>query len=374
MAVSEDAPPEADRLEGFPHPRETQRLIGQSAAETTLLDAIQGGRMHHAWLLTGPKGVGKATLAWRAARFLMARPPEGDAGLFGAPPPAEALDVDPGHPVARRVMALSEPGLLAIRRPWDEDRKRFKTQITVEEIRRLNGFFGLSAAEGGHRVVIVDSADEMNTAAANALLKVLEEPPKGAILFLVSHRPARLLPTIRSRCRELRLAPLAGPDLSEAVVQAGGAASDTEALAELSGGSVGEALRLAAFDGPGLYTELIDLIGTAPRMDRPRASTLADKAAQRGAEERLDLTLRLLDTALARLARTGAGQPPAHSASADEAAIFARLSPDLAAAQGWAALSRELGDRLAHGRAVNIDPSTLLLDALLRINETARQP
>lgn len=372
--MSDDTIPEADRLTSFPHPRETGMLFGQDAAETELLDAIQNRRMHHAWLLTGPKGVGKATLAWRAAKFLLAQPMRDDEGLFGAPAPATSLGIEPDHPVARRTAALSEPGLMLLRRPWDGDRKRLKAQITVDEVRRLNGFFGLSATEGGYRIVIVDSADEMNTAAANALLKVLEEPPRSAVLFLVSHRPARLLPTIRSRCRELRLAPLDPEALSAAMAQAGGTGEPNLALAELSGGSVGEALQLAALDGPGLYAGIVDLISGAPRMDRQKAGLLAEQAAQRGAEDRLDLTVRLLDLALARLARRGAGKAPAAKAADGEDAVFARLAPDLAKARAWAELHRDIGDRLAHGRAVNIDPQSLLLDAFLRINETAAQP
>lgn len=371
--MSDEALPEADRLEGFPHPRETEALFGQSDAEAALLDAIQSGRLHHAWLLTGPKGIGKATLAWRAARFLLSRPVEDDAELFGAPPPPETLDVDPDHPVARRIAALSEPGLMAIRRPWDADRKRFKAQITVDEIRRLNGFFGLSAAGGGYRVVIIDSADEMNTAAANALLKVLEEPPKDAILFLISHRPARLRPTIRSRCREVRLKPMSAEDLAAAIEQAGGSAEGSATFYALSQGSVGEALRMSAHDGPNIYATIIDLISGAPRMDRQKAIALAEKSAQRGAEERLDLTLHLLDIALSRLARRGTGANGTAEACAGENEALARLSPDIRRAQTWANLSRELTDRLAHGRAVNIDPTSLVLDAFLKINETASQ-
>ncbi|RZW12577.1 MAG: DNA polymerase III subunit delta' [Rhodobacteraceae bacterium] len=367
------AVPEADRLESAPHPRETMDLFGQDLAEKTLVDAIQSQRLHHAWLLTGPKGIGKATLAWRAARFLLAHPASDDWGLLGATAPLTGLFVDPDHPTARRIAAGSEPGLLSIKRPWDAERKRFKAQITVDEIRRLNSFFGLSATEGGYRVVIVDSADEMNTSAANALLKVLEEPPKNAVLFLVSHQPARLLPTIRSRCRDLRLQPLAPDALASAVLQAGGAADASDALAELSGGSVGEAMRLATLDGAGLYSEIIDLLATAPRMDRQRAAKLAEKAAQRGADERLDLVLKLMDVALSRLALFGAGHPAARDAAANENQVFARLSPDLRTAREWAELSRDLRQRLAHGRAVNIDPASLLMDAFLKINETAAQ-
>lgn len=372
--MTDDQLPEVDRLDGVPHPRETPRLFGQDAAESVLLDAIRSGRMHHAWLMTGPKGVGKATLAWRAARFLLARPPAGEPGLFGEATAETSLDIARDHPVARRIAALSEPGLLLIRRPWDAEKKRFKGQITVDEVRRLNGFFGLSAAGGGHRVVIVDSADEMNTAAANALLKVLEEPPKNAIVFLVSHRPARLLPTIRSRCRELSFGRLKPGDLALAMEQAGVSEPADIALAELSGGSVGEALHLRALGGVELYSDLIELLADVPRMDRQRAVALAEKCAGRDGEHRLDLLLRLLDTALSRLALTGAGRPPQHDVAEGEAAVLQRLSPDLARAQAWAGLGQELSQRLQHGRAVNIDPASLLLDAFVKIDETSTQP
>lgn len=372
--MNDEVLPEADQLEGVPHPRDTAQLFGHDAAEAALLDAIQNDRLHHAWLLTGPKGVGKATLAWRAARFLLSRPPSAAGNLFGAPPRAVSLDVAPDHPVVRRIAAMSESGLMLVRRPWDADKKRLKTQITVEEVRRLNAFFGLSATEGGYRVVIVDSADEMNTAAANALLKVLEEPPKRTVLFLISHRPARLLPTIRSRCRELALGQLEPDDLARAIEQAGYPGQAGDALAELSGGSVGEALRLNALEGIALYADVIGLLSDAPRMDRQRALALAERCAARGAEERLDLILNLVDTALSRLALAGAGRLSQREAAEGEATILTRLSPDLRKAQSWALLSHDLGQRLRHGRAVNIDPTSLLLDAFLKINETAGQP
>lgn len=371
--MSDEPLPEADRLDGAPHPRETEKLFGQDHAEAALLDAINSERLHHAWLLTGPRGIGKATLAWRVAKFLLSRPPPTESGLFGAPDPATSLDIPADHPVARRVAAGAEPGLLSLRRQWDPDRKRFKAQITVDEVRKLNGFFGLSAAEGGYRIVIVDSADEMNTAAANALLKVLEEPPKNAALFLISHQPARLLPTIRSRCRTLRLNPLSSDALAQALAQVGGDDAAPETLGALASGSVGEALRLSLLGGPALYADIVGLLDTAPSMDRPKALALAERAAQRGAEDRLDLTLRLMDLALSRLALAGAGRPIGPEAAPGEAKTFEKLSPNLRAAQHWAETSRDLGQRLAHGRAVNVDPASLLMDAFLKINETAGQ-
>ncbi len=366
-----DSIPEPDRLAGAPHPRMTEAVIGQGAAEGTFLDAYRSGRLHHAWLITGPRGVGKATLAWRIARFLLAEPPQ-EGGLLGAPEPPKTLDIDPEHPAVRRAKALSEPRLFLLRRGWDEKAKRLKTEITVDETRKLHGFFSMSAVDGGRRVVIVDAADEMNVSAANAILKLLEEPPERAVLLLVCHRPARLLPTIRSRCRELRCMPLSPDEMSRAIAASGSdVAPHSAALAELAGGSVGAAISLAEGDGPALYADIMALIGTAPRLDRAVAIRLADAAAGRGKEARRDLTLRLLDLHLARLARAGAGVPPAAEAAAGEAAHLARLSPDASAARQWAALQQTLSDRAGHGLAVNLDPSSLILDMVLAINETA---
>lgn len=371
--LSEDPVPEPDRVEGAPHPRETPRLIGQAAAEATFMAAWRQGRMPHGWLLTGPRGVGKATLAWRIARFLLATA-EGDGGLF-APPPADSLDIPPDHPVCRRMLALSEPRLFLLRRPWDDKATppRHRQEITVEEVRRMKNFFSLSAADGGRRAAIIDAADDLNTNAANALLKLLEEPPRGVTLLLVSHQPWRLLPTIRSRCRELRLGPLSAPDLAQALVAAGGEADGAGAMAELSGGSVGEAIRIANLDGMKLYARILALFASLPRIDRPRALALAEAGAGRGpeAEASFELILGLVDLFLARLARAGVTGAPPPEAASGEAALIARLAPDAAAALVWADLAQSLSARARRGRAVNLDPASLLMDMVLKIDETA---
>ncbi|WP_212524404.1 DNA polymerase III subunit delta' [Actibacterium sp. MT2.3-13A] len=360
---------EPDRVEGAPHPRETSALLGQSAAEAAFLEAFATGRMHHGWLITGPRGVGKATLAWRIARFLLTQPSDQGGGLFGEAPPAPAsLDVAPDHPVARRMAALSESRLFLLRRAVDEKKGRLKTVITVDEARKLKNFFALSATEGGRRVVIVDAADEMNPNAANALLKLLEEPPEGAVILLVAHQPSRLLPTIRSRCRELRLSTLGAADMAAALAGAGMATDQSEALTALSGGSVGEAIRLANLDGLALYAEIVGLF--AP-LDRPRMLRLAEGAAGKGAEPRFDLMLRLFELFLARLARTGVAGPPAPEAARGEAALMTRLCPDTHAARAWAEAAQELGARARQGKAVNLDPAALILDTVLRIDDLA---
>ena len=368
MTDPEDIP-EPDRAEGAPHPRETPRLFGQEAAEAAFLDVYRSGRLHHAWLISGPKGVGKATLAWKIARFLLAEAPA-EAGLFGAPPPPATLDLAPDHPIVRRTTALSESRLCLVRRGWDEKKKRLKTEITVDEARKLKSFLALSAADGGRRVILVDAVDEMNANAANALLKILEEPPARTTLLLVSHQPARLLPTIRSRCRDLRCATLEPEALAAALAGAGiEAPSDGKALAELSGGAPGQALELVTLDGLATYAELVSLLSGVPSIDRSRAVHLTEALSSN--DPRTPLLARLLETALARLSATGAGRPPAREAAPGEAAALARLAPSLAAAHAWAELHETLGARARHGLAVNLDPSALILDMVLTINETA---
>ncbi|GGD45322.1 DNA polymerase III subunit delta' [Sinisalibacter lacisalsi] len=373
MAEPDDLP-EPDRIEGAPHPRETGQLVGHAAAEAAFLDAYNAGRLHHAWLITGPRGVGKATLAWKIARFLRAAPAPGEVGLFGEAPTPATLEIAADHPVARRSRALAEPGIFLLRRgPRDKPNDdKIAAEILVKEVRRMRAFFDLSVIDGGRRVVIVDAADEMNPQAANALLKSLEEPPSGTVFLLVSHQPSRLLPTIRSRCRALRLDPLAAPDLARALEGAGlDGVENTEALGELAGGSVGEALQLFHQGGLEAYREIVATFANAPRYDRLRAIALANSATGAANATRFDLVLRLFALFLARLARAGAGHLPAFEAAPGEAALLGRLAPDARAGRVWAGLQQELTARAAHGRAVNLDPAAVILDMVFRINEAA---
>ncbi|MEM8776248.1 MAG: DNA polymerase III subunit delta' [Pseudomonadota bacterium] len=371
--MSHDTATEPDRIEGAPHPRETKHLFGQRAAEEAFLQAFHSDRLHHGWLINGPRGVGKATLAWRIARFLLANPADAGDGLFCETlPKAESLDVTVDHPVARRILSGSEPGLFHIRRSLNDKTGRLRDQIIAEDVRALNGFFGLTAADGGRRIVIIDAADEMNVQAANALLKMLEEPPERATLLLVSHQPARLLPTIRSRCRELRLSPLAPEQMQAALSQAGiesGGRSD--ALAELAAGSVGEAVRLHNQNGLQLYADLVRLGAELPKLDRSRAIKLAEAMSARDASERLDLLFALIDLFLVRLARAGAlGHAPPEAAE-NEAAVLCRLSPGPRQARAWADCAELVGSRSRHGRAVNLDPTALVLDTVFKLQQTA---
>ena len=364
--------PDPDRIEGAPHPRETLEIFGQSAGETTFLTAYNAGRLHSGWLITGPQGVGKATLAYKIAAFLLAEQPPED-GLFGAPTPPATLTIPADSIDARLIRAGSHPRLFILRRGPNTTGDKLSQVISVEQARDLKKFFQLSAADGGRRVVIIDSADELNPSAANAILKVLEEPPAKTTLLLISHRPTGLLPTIRSRCRELRCATLTSADLDLALTGAGLHSSSTDALATLAAGSTGTAIRLQQHDGLALYAELVHLFSALPRMDRTLALKLSDACAGRGAEARFSLTLDLIDIFLARAARAGLMGEPSIQGAPNEARLLARLSPNDHAARRWATLQSDISTRARAGRAVNLDPAALILDMLFAIEATARK-
>ena len=253
-----------------PAPRENPSLLGQAAAEVVIDDAIRAGRIHHAWLLTGPEGVGKATLAYRFARRLLAGP---QASAVSANDPASA--------VFRRVAAGTHADLLTIEREWDDKRKRLRSEIVVDSARGVADFLRLTPAEGGWRIVVVDGAEHLNRNAANALLKVLEEPPPRAVLLLVCASPGRLLPTIRSRCRQLRLGELGPADMDRvlACCLPNMDPADRAALVALSG-APGRALTLAEEQGVELAALVADVLRAAPNVPLLRAYEVADRLAR----------------------------------------------------------------------------------------------
>src|ERR1700754_1936748 len=239
MAKRSAEPSDSDRIEGFAHPREVHALLGQDEGLARAARALRSGRPPSAWLITGAPGIGKATLAYRIARYLLAHGAT-DAG-------AEDLSLPPEDPTARQVMAQSHPGLLVLKRAVNPKTGKLMTVLSVDEIRRLADFFGMTSGAGGWRVAIVDTADDMNDNAANALLKLLEEPPANAMLLLLSNTPGRLLPTIRSRCQRLELRPREDVAMNSVLSQFLPDMSATEraSLIRLSGGSPGAALTLA---------------------------------------------------------------------------------------------------------------------------------
>lgn len=264
----------AETQVSVPHPRETTELFGHREAETALLNAYRSGRIPHAWLIGGAQGIGKATLAYRMARFVLAHRDPLSAAVQGA----DNLSVDPADPVARRIAAEAHGGLLVLQRTAN-DKGVLRTVITVDETRETISFFGSTAAVEGWRVCIVDTVDELNPNAANALLKTLEEPPRQSLFLLISHAPGRVLPTILSRCRRLPLRPLAWSNVILAVSRATGVASDDPALleaADAAEGSVARALTLLGGDAVKLHQKTAALLAALPRVDPRELHTLGD--------------------------------------------------------------------------------------------------
>ncbi|MGB0660346.1 MAG: DNA polymerase III subunit delta' [Mangrovicoccus sp.] len=373
-----DPLPEADCRAEALHPRFAPHVIGHDDIRAQIFAAIESQEMHHAWLLTGPEGIGKATLAWAMARCLLAAPvPGAEEGLFGPEPlPFDpSLCLSPDHPISHRVKALSEPRLSLVRRRYDSKAGRFQQNISVEDIRQLKRGFTMASTEPGYRVAIIDSADDMNIPAANALLKLLEEPPLNTILLLISHRPSRLLPTIRSRCRMMRLAALDAGQISQ-ILAAQDLDDDSDEysaqLARLSEGSAGRALTLLAQDGMALQARLLALLGSLPNYDRSAAWALADHISARDGEEKRHLMLDLLEQILGDLARFGVTQALPYGASPEEGALFARLSPNPMAGRAWAQAQQEIPARARIGLAVNLDPGSLTLDMVRSLERTAQ--
>src|SRR6202142_1949411 len=245
--VETDDLPEADALTGAPHPRHVYSLVGHERAEAEMLSAYREGRLAHAWLIRGREGIGKGTLAWRFSRFVLANPDPAAKAVREA----RNLNVEPTHQAARLLAGLAHPDFALIRREGQPASKRLATEISVEGVRQGLQVFQLSAAFGGWRVAIIDSAEDLNRNSANALLKMVEEPPQRSLILIVAHRPGQVLATIRSRCRRLRLDPLTEDEIVEAAVSLGppwseAARDKIAAAAKRATGSVREALaRLA---------------------------------------------------------------------------------------------------------------------------------
>lgn len=348
--------PEADRNRALPHPRETYDLVGHAEAEHALARAYAEERMPTAWLIGGPPGVGKATLAYRFARVLLA----------GKPIDPEArtpLACSRDDAVSRLIEAQAHPDFLVLRKPWDEKAKRFKQSLPVDEVRRIHSLFASHAGQDGYRVCLVDTADDLNPQAANALLKTVEEPPRRAVFLLLAHAPQRLLPTIRSRTRRLMLKPLGEPELGTVLaqhnVQLPPDARST--LMRLAGGSPGRALALAAEGGLELYETLLALLGDLPRLDAVRLHDFAERLARPAEEQAYEGATALLSGLLSRLVRAGAGYP-VEMASSAEAALAARLEPG-ANLERWLDVWDNVRRLVARAEALGLDRRQALLGA-----------
>ncbi|HUO01865.1 MAG TPA: DNA polymerase III subunit delta' [Rhizomicrobium sp.] len=339
-------PDDSDRIEGFPHPRETQILVGQDVALGRAARAIRGGKPPQGWLISGPPGIGKATMAYRIARYLLA---------YGARDTGAAdLSVPANDPNAIQVTAGSHPGLLVLKRGINERTGKPMTELPVSEVRRLAGFFGMTSGAGGWRVAIVDTADDMNDSAANAILKLLEEPPSRAMLILLTNRPGQLLPTIRSRCQRLDLRPLDEKTVADALKTwlPDAAADERTSLARLSGGSIGAALSLADGEGRELAAEADRLIESASAPDV--------------------IALLALGERLWRI-RDGLSRFGDFLTEALAARIRARAHQSSQNLRAWTSLLARLEEAFARARGLNLEPRQTVLSAARELAQTSRR-
>lgn len=267
----------APEIDEAPPPRSTTALFGHGSVEAALLDAYRGSRMPHAFLFLGPTGIGKATLAYRLARFMFAHPDPAVQEVRAA----TSLAVDSEHPVARRIAAQAQSDLLVLERTPNE-RGTLRQQIAVEDVRRTVSFFGSTAGEGGWRIAIVDAVDELNRFGANALLKVLEEPPRRGLLLLVCHSAARVLPTIRSRCSVMTLRLLVEKDVAAALAAATQLPADDPRLAAAAAaadGSVARGLTFLDDDALALRQRALEALDRLPSLDASALHALGDALA-----------------------------------------------------------------------------------------------
>ena len=329
----------------LPHPREVFDYLGGEAVDAAFLDALDRGRMHHAWLLVGPEGVGKATFAYRAARRLLGAPAEPGLGPLGSPP---------DHPVSRQILSRAHPDLIVLQRDPEDGKTR--KGIPVDEARALPEFFSKSPASAPYRVAIVDSADDLGVSAANAVLKILEEPPERGILFLISDTPGALLATLRSRCRRLRFEP--PPQEAAAAwvaARTGVGLEDAGRLLRMARGAPGQAWRLAAAGALEIEETARELLRALPRVDETAVLAIADGFRGPAGGVRFDL----LFDALADQVRTMATSRAL--AGAEEGRSLDR----------WAEAWRMLSDAPREAEAINFDRVDVFYTALSRLRAIA---
>ncbi len=348
----------------IPAPRENPDLIGHEAAERELLAAWRSGRLPHGWLIHGPRGIGKATLAFRFARFVLSG---------GADP--DSIRVGEDDPLFRRVASGGHSDLMTLERMYDSERKRLRSVIIVDDVRAAGRFLSLTAGEGEWRVVVVDAADEMNESAVNALLKMLEEPPVRTLLLLVSHAPGRLPATIRSRCRGLALERLPEVAVSGLLLRLVPELADDEAaaLARLSEGSIGRAIGLAEAEGLALYRTLLALMQTLPGTDVVALHAFADRLAGRDAESAYRTATALLTWWIARM--VGAGARGAALSGGEvvpgEQGCAERLL-GLAGVEQWMEVCEKVTRLIAQADGINLDRKQVVLGAFHAMERAAR--
>lgn len=350
-------------------PRVNPELYGHAEAEQTVLSAWRSGRMPHAWLITGPRGIGKATLAFRVARFVLAG--GGGDGLFGGP---DRLAIAPEDHVFQRVASLGHSDLRLVRRSLNAKTGKWRQEISVDDVREMGQFLRLTAGEGAWRVAIIDSADDMTRQAANAALKAIEEPPPRALILMVSHAPGMLLPTIRSRCRRVALRALDDATVKRAVrrLRPDLAEADLDALARLAEGSAGRAFTLLDHGGVELHRELLAMLGMFPRIDDVALDRLSDRLGRAGAEDGFRVFAAMLTNLLARLCRDQRAGRIGRAGADDAESPVVQALARAAGLDRWLQVWEKLAELFARAEGAKLDRKQVVVDAVLTLAQAAR--
>ena len=370
--IDEEDNPISDKIVGAPHPKLAKKLIGHNTQKLCFLNSYISKRLPQCWLLAGDKGVGKATFAWSIAKFLLTTNQEPtDIKLdYGSNIDAILAPHDKG--TLTRIISGSEQRIYVVRRGYNEKRKAFFKNISIDDIRNLQSYCSLSIADGGRRVIIIDSADDLNTNACNALLKLLEEPPKNTLFLLISHRPNLLLPTLQSRCQKLLFSALGQNDLRAVLTTIGWEINPSKevSLSILSNGSPGVACRLINSNCINLYEDILNLASTLPSLNTKKAMQLSQNYFAKPKPNEFENFIEMMQQFFYRLSKTGAMQQPiSPSVNNDEAKIMTNLCPNLDSAHLWSEAAEITLAKLHRGYMLNIDVESLIIDTFIYLEK-----
>ncbi|MBB3657184.1 DNA polymerase-3 subunit delta' [Rhizobium sp. BK650] len=330
-------------LDGAIWPAENTKLFGHEEAENFLAQFYRSGKGHHAILIEGPEGIGKATLAFRFANHVLSHPDPASA-------PERISDPDPASAVSRQIASGASHNLLHLARPVDDKTGKVKSAITIDEVRRAGKFFSQTSGTGNWRIVVIDPADDMNRNAANAILKILEEPPKRAMFLVLSHAPGKLLPTIRSRCLPLKLAPLDDRALLSALAHLG-IQGEGQPLLSAAKGSVGEALKLLNYGGGEIIEAYDAVLSSEGPTARKAMHRLADALSGKESDTIFDFFVSHVGDDVMSRARLAAGEGR------------------IAAAERLARLYSEITEKLTVSDAYNLDRKQTIMEVLSEIKQ-----
>ena len=363
----------SDKIAGAPHPMLANEIIGHSSQKLSFLSSFASNRLPQCWLLAGDMGIGKASFAWLIAKFLLTTKYQpADLKIDLSKTNINSILEPQSGSTLNRIISGSEQRVYIVRRGYNEKRKAFFKNISIEDVRKLQSYCSLSIADGGKRIIIIDTADDLNKSSSNALLKLLEEPPKNTIFLLISHQPNHLLPTIKSRCQKLSFSNLDQTDLG-AVLTAIGCKiepSDEVSLSILSKGSAGAACRLINSNCINLYRDILNIASSLPNLNTNKILQLSQNYFAKAKPSEFEIFIEMMQHFFSRLCKTGVMQKPVlPSVTDNEAKIMKSLCPNLNSARLWSEAANISLAKLNKGYLLNIDIESLILDAFIYLEK-----